>query len=144
VFLHGGMTILCKSCKQTLIDTSTNNSEIIELYEAAHECEWLRKVINHIQDSYGIEFIRSPTIIYEDNVVCIAQMQSGYVKIMLLNTLQLNFSTHMNFKLIRILVSCKLSHVIIWLICLLSPYHAAHFLNMLLILVCVSLKIYRI
>jgi hypothetical protein len=37
-------------------------------------------VINHIQILFGIESIVSLTIIYEDNVACIAQMQSGYVK----------------------------------------------------------------
>jgi hypothetical protein len=80
VFLHGWMTISWKSYKQTLICTSTNHSEIIALYEAAHKCAWLRRVINHIQVSCGIEPIGSPTIIYEDNATCIALMQSGYVK----------------------------------------------------------------
>jgi hypothetical protein len=37
-------------------------------------------VINHIQISCGNELIGSPTIIYEDNAACIAQMQSCYVK----------------------------------------------------------------
>jgi hypothetical protein len=37
-------------------------------------------VINHIQVLCDIEPIGSPTIIYEDNTACIAQMQSGYVK----------------------------------------------------------------
>jgi hypothetical protein len=69
-----------KSCKQTLIGTSTNHSEIIALYEAARECSCLRRVINHIQVSCAIEPIGSPTIIYEDDVACVAQMQSGYVK----------------------------------------------------------------
>jgi hypothetical protein len=50
----------------------------------------------------------------------------------------------MNFKLMERLVSCKLSHVIIWLICSLSPYHIAPFLNILLVLVCVDLDIYKI
>jgi hypothetical protein len=36
VFLHGETTISCKSCKQTLVATSTNHSEIIALYEASH------------------------------------------------------------------------------------------------------------
>jgi hypothetical protein len=36
-------------------------------------------VINHIQISCGIEPIGSLTIIYEDNVASVAQMQSGYV-----------------------------------------------------------------
>jgi hypothetical protein len=74
------MTISWKSCKQTLIGTSTNQFEIIALYEAAREFTWLHRVINHIQVSCGIELIGSPTIIYEDNVAYIDQMQSGYVK----------------------------------------------------------------
>jgi hypothetical protein len=80
VFLHGGTVISCKSCKHTLIGTSTNHYEIIALYEATHECARLHRVINHIQVSCGIEPIRSPTIIYEDNATCITRMQSGYVK----------------------------------------------------------------
>jgi hypothetical protein len=48
-------------------------------------------VINHIQVLCGIEPIRSPTIIYEDNAACIAQMQSSYVKI--------NITKHITHKL---------------------------------------------
>jgi hypothetical protein len=48
-----------------MIATSTNHSEIIALYEASHECVWLRRMINHVQ--YGNGSIESPTIIYEDN-----------------------------------------------------------------------------
>jgi hypothetical protein len=80
MFLHRRTVISWKSCKQTLIVMSTNHSKIIALYEVACEFVWLRRVINHIQVLCGIEFIGSPTIIYEDNVACIAQMQSGYVK----------------------------------------------------------------
>jgi hypothetical protein len=47
VFLHGGTTISWNSCKHTLIDMSTNHSKIIALYEAARECAWLHRVINH-------------------------------------------------------------------------------------------------
>ena len=43
-----------KSSKQTLMTTSTNHSEIIALYEATHECVWLHRMINHIQQSCGI------------------------------------------------------------------------------------------
>jgi hypothetical protein len=50
----------------------------------------------------------------------------------------------MNFKLMGILVSRKPSHVIIWFFCSLSPCHTAHFLNVLLVLVCIDLEIYRI
>jgi hypothetical protein len=80
VFLHGGIVISWMSCKQTLIGTSTNHSEIIALYEAACVYAWLSRVIIHIQISCGIEPIGSPIIIYEDNAACVAQMQSGYVK----------------------------------------------------------------
>ena len=80
VFLYGGTTILWKSSKQTLTVTSTNYSEIITLYEASRECVWLRRMINHIQQSCGIGSIESPTIIYEDNSACVIQMQTGYIK----------------------------------------------------------------
>jgi hypothetical protein len=51
-----------------------NHSEIIALYEASRECAWLRRVINHIQTSCGISALESLTIIYEDNVACVAQI----------------------------------------------------------------------
>jgi hypothetical protein len=66
---------LWRSVKQTLVATSTNHSEIIALYEATRECVWLRRMTNHIQKS-----INTPTIIYEDNAACVAQMHMGYVK----------------------------------------------------------------
>jgi hypothetical protein len=48
-------------------------------------------VFNHIQSSCGIDSIGPPTIIYEDNVACVAQMQPGYVKS--------NFTKHITPKL---------------------------------------------
>jgi hypothetical protein len=133
MFLHEEIVISWKSYKHTLIGTSTNHSEIIALYEAARECVGLCRVINHIQISGGIEPIGSPTIIYEDNAACVAQMQSVYVKS--------NVTKHITPKLfypyelqslVRF-VSCKPSHTIIWLICSLSHCHTLHFLNVLLI-----------
>jgi hypothetical protein len=76
IFLYGGTAISWKCAKQTLIATSTTHSEIITLYEASRECAWLRRVINHIETSCGICALESPTIIYEDNVTCVAQMQT--------------------------------------------------------------------
>jgi hypothetical protein len=35
---------------------------------------------NHIPQSCGVGSIKSPTIIYEDNAACVAQMQIGYIK----------------------------------------------------------------
>jgi hypothetical protein len=37
-------------------------------------------MINHIQQSYGLNAIKTPTIIYEDNATCIIQMETGYIK----------------------------------------------------------------
>jgi hypothetical protein len=37
-------------------------------------------MINHTQQSYDIGSITKPTIIYEDNSACIAQMNAGYIK----------------------------------------------------------------
>jgi hypothetical protein len=80
VFLHVGTAISWKSVKQTLITTSTNHLEIITLYEALREYVWLHRVINHIETSCGIGALELPTIIYEDNVACVAQIQTRYIK----------------------------------------------------------------
>jgi hypothetical protein len=80
VFLNGGTTISWKLFKQTLVSTSTNHSEIIALYEASRECVWLRKMVDHILKSCGIGALDTPTIIFEDNVACVVQMKSGYIK----------------------------------------------------------------
>ena len=37
-------------------------------------------MINHIQTSCGIGSLESPTIIYEDNAACVAQMHMAYIK----------------------------------------------------------------
>jgi hypothetical protein len=80
VFLHHRTTISWKLCRQILVATSTNHSKIIVLYEVSRECVWLHRMIDHIQKSYGIGAIESPTIIYEDNTACVTQMQTWYIK----------------------------------------------------------------
>jgi hypothetical protein len=35
---------------------------------------------NHIQKSCGSNTTNNPTIIYEDNVACVAQMETDYIK----------------------------------------------------------------
>jgi hypothetical protein len=37
-------------------------------------------MINHIQSACGLNIEETPTIIYEDNAACVAQVQMGYVK----------------------------------------------------------------
>jgi hypothetical protein len=123
---------------------STNHSEIIAIYEAARECACLHRVIKHIHVSCGIKPIRSPTIIYEDSVACIAQMQSGYVKS--------NITKHITPKLFYphelqingefgILQTKSCDNLANLFTKSLSYYT---FLNVLLVLVYVDLEIYRI
>jgi hypothetical protein len=45
------------------------------LYETSRECACLRRMVNPIKISHGNDVIESPTIIYEDNVACVAEMQ---------------------------------------------------------------------
>ncbi|XP_040252118.1 secreted RxLR effector protein 161-like [Aegilops tauschii subsp. strangulata] len=80
VFLCGGTAFSWKSSKQTLVSTSTNHSEIMALFEASKECVSLRRMIGHIQQTCGLNTVQTPTIIYEDNAACVAQVQMGYVK----------------------------------------------------------------
>ncbi|KAJ1265131.1 hypothetical protein BS78_08G055800 [Paspalum vaginatum] len=80
VFLYGGIAISWKSSKQTLVATSTNHSEIIALHEASRECVWLRRMINHIEQSCDLGSIESPTIIYKYNSACVTQIQTCYIK----------------------------------------------------------------
>jgi hypothetical protein len=80
VFLQGGTTISWKLSKKTLVTTSTNHSEIISLFEASRECVWLRRMVNHILTTCGIDSFDSPTIIYEDNLACVVQMDTCYIK----------------------------------------------------------------
>ena len=63
-----------------MVSTSRNHSEIIALFEAAKECTWLRCITQHVQNACGINIVNSPTIIFEDNAACVAQIQTGYVK----------------------------------------------------------------
>ncbi|KAL0454667.1 UNVERIFIED_CONTAM: Secreted RxLR effector protein [Sesamum latifolium] len=61
LFMYGGTSISWRSTKHTLIVISSNHAELIAL------C--------------GLESIeKSPTVIYEDNVACIAQIKDCYIK----------------------------------------------------------------
>ena len=61
--------------------TSSNHSEILAMHEASKECVWLRSMIQHIRESCGLSSIKNnPTVLYEDNDACIAQIKGGYIK----------------------------------------------------------------
>ncbi|KAL0428381.1 UNVERIFIED_CONTAM: Secreted RxLR effector protein [Sesamum latifolium] len=81
VFMYGGTAISWCSTKQTLVATSSNHAELIALYEVRRECVWLRSLTHYVRESCGLESIeKSPTVIYEDNAACIAQINDGYIK----------------------------------------------------------------
>ena len=45
-------------------------------------CVWLRSIIKHIHNSCCLTPVtNSPTIIYEDNVACVAQVRGGYIDV---------------------------------------------------------------
>ena len=81
VFNYNGTAISWRSVKQTMVATSSNHSEIIAIHEASRECIWLILMIHHIQESCGLSSVKDkPTILFEDNAACIAQIKGGYIK----------------------------------------------------------------
>ena len=81
VFNYNGTAISWRSVKQTMVATSSNHSEILAIHEASRECIWLRSMIYHIQESCGLSSVKDkPTILFEDNAACIAQIKGGYIK----------------------------------------------------------------
>ncbi|XP_048493701.1 uncharacterized protein LOC125494154 [Beta vulgaris subsp. vulgaris] len=60
--------------------TSSNHAEILAIHEASRECVWLRSVIQHIREDCSISIGKeAPTVMYEDNAACIAQLKEGYI-----------------------------------------------------------------
>ena len=66
--------------KQTIAATSSNHSEILAIHEASRECVWLRSMTQHVRADCGMAECKNPTVMYEDNAVCIAQLKDGYIK----------------------------------------------------------------
>jgi len=81
LFTCGGKAISCRSVKQTITATSSNHVELFALHEVSRECVLLKSLIQHIQESCGLSIGRTDaTIIYEDNIACIAQLKEDYIK----------------------------------------------------------------
>ncbi|CAL2278008.1 unnamed protein product [Prunus armeniaca] len=81
MFTCGNTTISWRSTKQTLVATSSNHAEILALHEANKECVWLRSLVHHIRKTCDLSSTtKAPTIMYEDNVACIAQIKEGFIK----------------------------------------------------------------
>ncbi|KAM3303166.1 hypothetical protein P3S67_014196 [Capsicum chacoense] len=65
VFTYGGTTISWRSTKQSIVATSSNHAEIIEIHEASRECIWLRSVVHFIKKRCGLKLNNKvPTIIF--------------------------------------------------------------------------------
>ena len=81
IFTFNGTSFLGSLKKLTLIATSSNHSKILALHEICREYIWLHSIIHHIQNTCRISSsLGIPTVIYEDNVACIAQLEGGYIK----------------------------------------------------------------
>ncbi len=81
VFTCGGTAISWRSVKQTLSAVSSNHAEILAIHEASRESVWLRSLTGHIRDMCGLTFEKEvPTVLYEDNAACVAQLNEGYIK----------------------------------------------------------------
>ena len=64
-----------------MVVTLSNHLEILIIHEASRECIWLGSMIQHIRESCGLSSIKGDlTILFEDNVACIAQITRGYIK----------------------------------------------------------------
>lgn len=60
--------------------TSTNHSELIAFHEASREAVWLRSMNRIILGQCGLTQDIGATIIFEDNVACVAQVEEGFIK----------------------------------------------------------------
>ena len=59
----------------------SNHSEILALHETNRECHWLRSLVQHIRSICQLTpIINESTTIYEDNDVCLGQIQVGFIK----------------------------------------------------------------
>ena len=60
--------------------TSANHSELIAFHEATREAVWLHTMHKIITEQCGLTQDNKPTVIFEDNVVCVAQVRARFIK----------------------------------------------------------------
>ena len=80
IFLHNNAPISWRSTKKTITATSTNHSEIIAFHEATREAVWLRHLHKTMMEQSGLTTENKPTVIFEDNAACVAQIGAGFIK----------------------------------------------------------------
>jgi hypothetical protein len=54
--------------------------ELIAFHEATREAVWLRNMNQIILSQCGITQEITPTVIFEDNAACVAQVSEGFIK----------------------------------------------------------------
>lgn len=69
-----------RSTKSTLAATSTNQSELIAIYEACRERVWIPQFIKFVRKALKVDKKLLPITVYENNEACVAQVQQGYIK----------------------------------------------------------------
>jgi hypothetical protein len=78
LFTCGNIAISWRFVKQTISATCSNLLEIIAIHEVVN---WLRLVIQHIREKFGLSSIKdSPTKLFEGNATCITQIRRSYIK----------------------------------------------------------------
>ncbi|RDX60113.1 hypothetical protein CR513_61782, partial [Mucuna pruriens] len=64
--------VVCETNYNRHIITLFNYEKILALHEASCKYVWLRSIIQHVKETYGLSLGKmSSTIIYENNVTCI-------------------------------------------------------------------------
>jgi len=114
LFIYGGIANSWRFVKQTLVVILSNHLKIIAIHEASQECIWLRSIIQHIKEKYGLLTIEdSPTTLFEDNVACITQLRGGYIKGHKIKHISLKFFYTHELQQKERLISSKSGQVII-------------------------------
>ena len=80
MFIKNGAPISWKSAKQTVTATSTNHAELLAFHEASREAVWLRTMQEILAKQCKMNQKFKPTVIFEDNAVCVTQMNIGFIK----------------------------------------------------------------
>ena len=80
VFIKNNAPISWKSVKQSVTATSKNHAELLAFHEATRELVWLRTVDGLLMQRSGLGYDSKPMFLYEDNVACINQLGTGFIK----------------------------------------------------------------
>ena len=63
-----------------MVAISSNHAELLALYKASEECIWLRYVAQHIWWTCELFINEKPRVLYEDNLIDLAQLKKGFTK----------------------------------------------------------------